>query len=107
MVSLLQDASLLADLDGDLTERARVQMCVFHKDQNRELSIGFESMWGISDYLGFAFGEKAKEIWKPVMGFSIKQEREKPQFLERVGQYVLPFQTTRPPKKTTKGKAKT
>jgi hypothetical protein len=35
-------------------------------------------MRGIGDYFGFALAEKAEKIRKPVVGFSIKQEREKP-----------------------------
>ncbi|TSA23583.1 hypothetical protein D4R75_03050 [bacterium] len=72
MVALLYDALILTDFDGDLLEGAREEMCVFHKDQDRQPTIGLESMWGIGDQLGFAFAEEAKKISKPVVGFSIK-----------------------------------
>jgi hypothetical protein len=49
MVALLDDALIFADFDGDLPEGAREEMCVFHKDQDRQPTIGLESMWGIGD----------------------------------------------------------
>ena len=107
VLEVLDDAITLADIDRHLRKPGRVEMSILNEYQERKLMTWLESMRRIGDHLWLVFLEEAEEIRKPIMCFRIEQSREEPHVLKKVGQYVRPFQTTRPPKKTRNGKTRT
>ncbi len=78
MIDMLDDARALADIDGQLFQRAREEMSILDENQDRKLMTWVKSMRGISDYLRFAFLEQAEKIRKAIVCLRIEQGREKP-----------------------------
>lgn len=66
-----------------------------------------DSMRDVGNDLWFVFLQKAEEVPKAVMGFRVEENGEQPEIMSWVNQYFRPFQTTRPPKNTTKGSRRT
>lgn len=81
-------------------------MGIFTENHERNRGVRLNAVRCVGEYLWFRFFQETEKISKAIMRFCIKEGKEKG-YDGRVDQYVLPFQTTFPPKKTTNGNATT